>query len=337
MKTQTTKQNGPSVEARNSHLPETYQPPPGAPVVDASHVDPPDTFVDPATAKALAAITDPRQDAESPENAQKILRRFRKENEQTAEELELATARRWQARAEFKARDREQNRLAKEKADKERAETEKRKVEEEEKRLTSWEVRYRPLLVEFDLVVSRMLVRSLVVHGRLVGTVKLAALDCEDLLNEWDVAYEAKHQWSPVAYREKRKIAKLANEQALRDGISELEDMPSEEEFARQCGIQRGIVRQRMAEISAQINPKLLALATALQDAARSLAADLATAERKTADEWGVKFRPSCVLNAVVWAGFNLVQNVREEHLAGSLICPRTTLFGVLDPATKWQ
>jgi hypothetical protein len=250
-----------------------------------------------------------------------------------------AEQRRAEMRAET-ARRIEENRLSNERREREMADAKKRADEAAMQKADSWENHFKPYCLphrEATLnTVTKQLIARLLNFGNLRDVRAECATRVSPLLDAWDVAFEAKGKATRAEFKRQFNADIEENAERLREGISELRPLVQADPYEKHFTITRSICRDRMLEVSKQINPVLLELADKLQHAARRLCNERLVSEKSEADSFNIPFEPSGSLRFLITAGLDFRGTVERNFLSSQLCCPRTTLYGLLDPNTKW-
>lgn len=206
------------------------------------------------------------------------------------------------------------------------------------KEKSSWEFIFKSYLPkEFEPVISRQTLKCIAAASQITARIKLAKVKCQDDLEKWDKLFAEKAKWSWGGYRQQRAAIIAENEADLREGFEGLAALPSPEKFETDASIKRALIKAQQSEIAARVNPIILELAQLLQDGARDMARELLVSERRTCDDWGIKFEASPILTMTVYVGYALKDFVRLNWQVNALTNPREVLYGILDPKTDWQ
>jgi hypothetical protein len=231
----------------------------------------------------------------------------------------------------------EKNKLDAEKARREKAEQADRKLKALTENKDAWEALMRPHVKgEVSVRVTKQLIVRLIEFGKLRDVRNKCAAKVSKLLDDWDIAFEARSKATRAAFKRQLLDDIADNAQRLRDGCSDLRPLQSEEQLEHNFSILRSQCRERQLEVSKQINPVLLELAEHLQAAARRLANEMFVREKSDAELFSIMFEPSCCLKFLICAGLNLRKEIESSHLASQASCPRSTLYGILDSNTTF-
>jgi hypothetical protein len=255
----------------------------------------------------------------------------------TPRELELEAERvRAELRADTERRKRE-NKIAAENAQREQAAAAERGQKAALEKANSWEEQMKAYRPASEVNLTEPLLSVIINRCGLAEGIRSRASKVQSHLDAWDAAFEARQK---TAYSEfKRQLLEdmAYNEDMLKAGVTDLRTLPDEDRFMKQAATTRAMCKARQQTAADAVNPLLFEIADDLQKAARKLAVDTLIAEKKTASEFGVEFEPSCVLRALVSAGYGLRRLTEYNFRCTAMVCPRDTMFGILDVKKEWR
>jgi len=251
------------------------------------------------------------------------------------EEIE-ANKRRAELRAETE-RLKKQNQLDRENAAKQQQLAAEKARQDAIRRESSWETVFKPYRPAEPVTVTEELLRAIIHQGGMQEFIATKAAKVQSHLDDWDNAFAARGQFSRAEFKRQLHEDMEDNEATLRAGHTDLRILADAEAFDRQASLNRDICKAAQRKAAEAVNPVLLEIAEEIENTARKLSVNRATAERNEAYKLGITYSPSCVLLALVSVGYDFKQFAEYNWLCSVMTCPRATMYGILDLTKGWQ
>lgn len=310
------------------------QPEPAAPAAGTSNAAALDTTAPTVTNSAPVEKSDPPAETITGLNPDEINRRYDAIQERKQFQAKLDAL----ARDEADARQRENMVRIHEMARLEREEAERRIEAARASRAVktktppAWEIKYGQRIYGVDRddpygFLPKPILRVVLERGGLRESIEKIATQLEPFFVRYEEAEKHLGELNRVIPEEMlrdamRKDASLAADGKFAELVSGMKH-PDPDEIHRLVDFRRTLLREAQKLAAESCAPLIFEAGERLQSAARTLADDLDSAERDTAQRYGVRFAPSVQLRACVAGGFFYATSVRSTFSPAARPNPR--------------